>query len=139
MSSTSSASRATARRRILHPGSVMMIVGALCVLAGSVLPWVRTAAGNLPGYGGAGILTAALGMLLFSGAVIPHRVSAITHCLVVGLPVAALVVWQSVKLGLTVASTGAWWHVWAGEGLVLVGTGAAVVLATAWRLYRNPF
>lgn len=117
----------------------MMIVGALCVLIGSLLPWVRTAAGNLPGYGGAGVLTAALAMLLFSGAVIPHRISAIVHCVVVGLPVAVIVAWQSVRLGHTVATTDAWWHVWAGEGLVLVGAGAVVVLATAWRLYRNPF
>ncbi|RPF22391.1 hypothetical protein EDD34_3050 [Myceligenerans xiligouense] len=117
----------------------MMIVGALCVLIGSMLPWVRTAAGNLPGYGGAGVLTAALGMLLFSGAVIPHRVSAIAHCVVVGVPVAAIVAWQSVKLGQTVASTDAWWQVWAGEGLVLAGAGAVVVLVTAWRLYREPF
>lgn len=116
----------------------MMIVGALCVLFGAMLPWVRTAAGNLPGYGGAGILTAALGMLLFSGAVIPHRVSAIVHCAVVGLPVAAIAVWQSVKLAGIVASTDAWWHVWAGEGLVLTVVGATVVLATAWRLYRLP-
>lgn len=128
-----------ARRRIFHPGSVMMIVGALCILVGSMLPWVRTAAGNLPGYGGGGILTAALAMLLFAGAVIPYRVSAIVHCAVVGLPVAFIVAWQAVKLGGTVAATDAWWHVWAGEGLVLVGAGAVVVLATGWRLYRNPF
>jgi hypothetical protein len=139
MSSTSSASRPASRRRIFHPGSALMIAGALCILVGSLLPWVRTAAGNLPGYGGGGLLTAALGMLLFAGAVIPYRVSAIAHCAVVGLPVAAIVAWQSVKLGATVAATDAWWGVWAGEGLVLTGAGAVVVLGTAWRLYRNPF
>lgn len=137
MSSTSSASK-PATRRIFHSGSTLMIVAALFIIIGSMLPWVRTAAGNVPGYGGAGVITAALGMLLFSGAVIPHRISAITHCAVVGLPVAFLVAWQSAKLGATIAATDAWWQVWAGEGLVLVGSGAVVVLAVAWRLYRNP-
>ncbi|MBO0607866.1 hypothetical protein [Myceligenerans salitolerans] len=139
MSSTSSASGPTVRRRIFHPGSTMMIVGALCVLVGSLLPWVRTAAGNLPGYGGPGLWTGTLALALFAGAVIPYRVSAVAHCAVVGLPVAFIAAWQSVELGRTVAATDAWWHVWAGEGLVLTGAGAVVVLATAWRLYRNPF
>lgn len=115
----------------------MMIVAALCILVGSLLPWVRTGAGNVPGYGGAGVITASLGMLLFSGAVVPHRISAVVHCLVVGLPVGFLVAWQGIKLGSTVAATDAWWHVWAGEGLVLVGIGAFVALAVAWRLYRT--
>lgn len=138
MSSTSSASKPAARRPIFHPGSLMMVVGALCIIIGSLLPWVRTAAGNVPGYGGGGLFTACLGMLLFSGAVIPNRLSAIAHCAVVGVPVAAIVAWQAVRLGGTVAGTDAWWHVWAGEGLVLVGAGAVVVLTVAWRLFRTP-
>ncbi|GAB3167988.1 hypothetical protein GCM10027059_29860 [Myceligenerans halotolerans] len=115
-----------------------MIVGALCILFGSMLPWVRTAAGNLPGYGGGGLVTGSLALLLFAGAVIPHRVSAIVHCAVAGIPVAFIAAWQAVELGGVVASTDAWWHVWAGEGLVLTATGATVILATAWRLYRLP-
>src|SRR5690606_12093935 len=86
MASTSSTSGTAVRRRVTHPGSLAMIVGGLCVFVGSVLPWISTPLGDIPGHASyLGWATMAAAPLAFAGAVLPFRRVAIVHCLVVAI------------------------------------------------------
>ncbi|WP_418277477.1 hypothetical protein ACNHYB_05895 [Isoptericola jiangsuensis] len=148
MASTTSASLAnllraggrvpTRRKRILHPGSVGMLVGGLAVIVGSLLPWVITPVGTLSGTAGPGLWTLCGGFIAVAGALFPRRWFAIIHALVAGGTVALVAGWQLVRLVQVSAATDAWGQAMPGIGLVLVSGGAVVLLATAVRLLRTP-
>ncbi|GGM25866.1 hypothetical protein ACFQBY_04245 [Promicromonospora citrea] len=135
MASTSSTSGTAVRRRVTHPGSLAMIVGGLCVFVGSVLPWISTPLGDIPGHASyLGWATMAAAPLAFAGAVLPFRRVAIVHCLVVALPaVVAGGIYLAQVVQLTVVA-GAFPTAWPGMGLVMILGGAVILLRTAWRL-----
>lgn len=139
MSSTSSTSGTAVRRRVFHPGSLAMAVGGLCVFIGSVLPWISTPLGDIPGHASyLGWATMAVAPLAFAGAVLPFRRVAIGHCLVVAAPtVAAGVIYLAQVVQLNVIA-GTFPTAWPGMGLVMIIGGAVILLRTAWRLRRTP-
>ncbi|WP_125774047.1 hypothetical protein [Antribacter gilvus] len=137
MASTSSTSGTAVRRRVLHPGSVGMILGGLIIVVGSVLPWVSTPVGSIPGHAGPGLWTLCAAFVALAGAVLPFRRVAVAHCLVAGLPVAFLAAWQVVRLVEVSAATDSWGKALPGMGLVMVAGGAVILLRTAWRLSRS--
>jgi hypothetical protein len=128
----------TQRKRILHPGSVAMLVGGLAVIVGSLLPWVITPIANLSGLAGPGWLTLCGGFIAVAGALFPRRWFAITHCLIAGGTVALVAGWQLVRLAQISAANDSWGQAMPGIGLVLVTGGAVILLATAVRLMRTP-
>lgn len=138
MASTTSATAPTARRRVLHPGSVGMLVGGLVTVVGSLLPWVSTPMGTLLGTAGPGLWTLSAGFLAIAGALIPSRWSAIAHCAVAGLAVGGIAGAQLVRILTLSASTGAWGQLLPGIGLVMVAGGAVLLLRTGVRLLRTP-
>jgi hypothetical protein len=123
-----------ARRRVLHAGSVAMLIGGLITVVGSMLPWVTTPFGSLSGLVGPGLWTLCAGFIAVAGALIPRRTIAIVHCLLPGLAGALIAAWQLLRLLQISASTGAWGQVLPGMGLVMVGGGAVILLRTGWRL-----
>ncbi|MFD2796719.1 hypothetical protein ACFS27_24390 [Promicromonospora vindobonensis] len=136
MSSTSSTS-GTAVRRAFHPGSLAMAIGGLCVMIGSVLPWISTPLGHIPGHASyLGWATMAVAPLAFAGAVLPFRRVAIGHCLVVAVPGAVAVVWSVVQMVQVSVTTDSWGKMWPGMGLVMIAGGTVIMLRTAWRLRR---
>ncbi|WP_402464457.1 hypothetical protein [Isoptericola aurantiacus] len=131
--------RAPARRtRVLHPGSIGMLVGALMVIVGSLMPWVITPLGNLGGTAGPGLWTLCAGFVAVAGAVLPRRWVAISHSLVAGTGAGFVAVWQLVRLAQISGETGSWGQAMPGIGLVMVTGGAVVLLATGVRLLRTP-
>ncbi|NOW01130.1 hypothetical protein [Isoptericola chiayiensis] len=129
---------ATPRKRVLHPGSVGMLVGALLVIVGSLLPWVVTPVGTLSGTGGPGLWTLCAGFVGVAGAVIPRRWVAVSHSLVAGTGTAFVAGWQLVRLVQVSSATDAWGQAMPGIGLVMAAGGAVVLLATGVRLLRTP-
>jgi hypothetical protein len=111
-----------------------MLVGGLIVAVGSLLPWVTTPFGSLSGTAGPGLWTLSAGFIAVAGALLPVRKVAIGHCLVAGFAVAAIVVWQVVRLGYLSAATDAWGQLLPGIGLVMAAGGAVVLLRTGFRL-----
>jgi hypothetical protein len=139
MSSTSSTSGTAVRRRVFHPGSLAMAVGGLCVLIGSVLPWISTPLGHIPGHASyLGWATMFVAPLAIAGAVLPFRRVAIGHCLVAAAPGVVAVVWNLGKMAQVSADTDSWGRLWPGMGLVMVAGGTVILLRTAWRLFRTP-
>ncbi|NNU28025.1 hypothetical protein HLI28_10780 [Isoptericola sp. JC619] len=131
--------RTPARRtRVFHPGSLGMLLGALAVIVGSLLPWVITPVGTLSGTAGPGLWTLCAGFVAVAGAVIPRRWVAISHSLVAGTSVAFVVGWQLVRLGEVSAATDSWGQAMPGIGLVMAAGGAVVLLATGVRVLRSP-
>ncbi|ANC30802.1 hypothetical protein [Isoptericola dokdonensis] len=131
--------RAPARRRqVFHPGSVGMLTGALLVVVGSLLPWVVTPFGNLGGTAGPGLWTLCAGFIALAGALLPRRWVAIWHAVVAGGTAGLVVGWQLARLVQVMSSTNSWGQAMPGIGLVMVGGGAVVLLATAVRLVRRP-
>lgn len=126
------------RKQILHPGSVGLLVGALTVIVGSMLPWVITPVGSISGTAGPGLWTLCGGFLAVAGALLPRRWVAISHGLVAGGGVALVAGWQLVRLVQVSAATDAWGQAMPGIGLVMVAGGAVVLLATTVRLVRTP-
>jgi hypothetical protein len=125
---------APARRRVLHAGSLGMIIGGLLALVGSLLPWVITPFGSLSGTAGPGLWTLCAGFIAIAGALLPYRMVAIGHALLPGLAVAAIVVWQVARLVYLSSATGSWGQLMPGIGMVMVAGGAVVLLRTAMRL-----
>ncbi|MFY1633295.1 hypothetical protein ACN27F_08425 [Solwaraspora sp. WMMB335] len=125
---------APARRRVLHAGSLGMIVGGLLALVGSLLPWVITPFGPLSGTAGPGLWTLSAGFIAVAGALLPYRKVAVAHCLVPGLAVAVIVGWQLARLVYLSSATGGWGQLLPGIGLVMVAGGAVVLLRTGMRL-----
>ncbi|GIJ78680.1 hypothetical protein SAMN05443287_102354 [Micromonospora phaseoli] len=123
-----------ARRRILHAGSIGMIVGGLLALVGSLLPWVITPFGSLSGVAGPGLWTLSVAFLAIAGALLPYRRVAIAHSLIPGLVVAVIVGWQVARLISLSASTGSWGQLMPGIGLVMAAGGAVVLIRTGMRL-----
>lgn len=122
---------------MFHPGSLAMVIGGLCVMIGSVLPWISTPLGHIPGHASyLGWATMAAAPLAFAGAVLPFRRVAIGHCLVVAAPGVLAVVWQIVQMVQVSADTDSWGKVWPGMGLVMIAGGTVILLRTAWRLRR---
>ncbi|WP_454853393.1 hypothetical protein [Promicromonospora soli] len=139
MASMTSTSGTAVRRRVFHPGSLAMAIGGLCVLIGSVLPWISTPLGHIPGHASyLGWATMAAAPLAFAGAVLPYRRVAIGHCLVVAAPVVLAVGWQTVQIVQVSAGTDSWGRLWPGMGLIMIAGGAVILLRTAWRMYRTP-
>jgi hypothetical protein len=134
MSSAPETKAAPQRRRMLHAGSVAMIVGGLIMVVGSLLPWVMTPIGNLRGSDGGGLMTFGLGFIAVAGAVLPYRRLAIAHCFVAGAGSAAIVAWQLARLVQLSATTDAWGQLLPGMGLVMVGGGAVILLRAGFRL-----
>lgn len=138
MASTSSTSGTAVRRRVFHPGSLAMVIGGLCVLVGSVLPWISTPLGDIPGHASyLGWATMAVAPLAFAGAVLPFRRVAVAHCLLVAAPTVVaggIYVAQVVQLNVI---AGAFPTAWPGMGLVMIIGGAVILLRTAWRLRRT--
>lgn len=111
-----------------------MIVGGIITVVGSLLPWVTTPFGSLSGLVGPGLWTLSAGFIAIAGALIPHRKVAIAHCLAPGAAVAVIAAWQVAQLLYITATTGAWWQVLPGMGLVMVSGGAVILLRAGWRL-----
>lgn len=126
------------RKRILHPGSAGLLVGALVVIVGSLLPWVLTPFGSISATTGPGLWTLAGGFIAVAGALIPRRWSAIMHCFISGGTVGFVAGWQLVRLAEISAQTGSWGQAMPGIGLVMVTGGAVILLATGIRLLRTP-
>jgi hypothetical protein len=125
---------APVRRRVLHAGSLGMIVGGVLALVGSLLPWVITPFGSLSGVAGPGLWTLSVAFLAIAGALLPYRKVAIAHSLFPGLVVAVIVGWQVARLISLSASTGAWGQLMPGIGLVMAAGGAVVLIRTGMRL-----
>ncbi|MEU5554396.1 MULTISPECIES: hypothetical protein [unclassified Micromonospora] len=125
---------APVRRRILHAGSLGMLVGGLLVLVGSVLPWVITPFGSINGAAGPGLWTLSVGFLAIAGALLPYRKVAIAHSLIPGVTVALIVGWQAARLISLSASTGAWGQLMPGIGMVMAAGGTVVLIRTGMRL-----
>ncbi|WP_129786976.1 hypothetical protein [Promicromonospora panici] len=139
MASMTSTSGTAVRRRVFHPGSLAMAIGGLCVMIGSVLPWISTPLGHIPGHASyLGWATLAAAPLAFAGAVLPYRRVAIGHCLVAAAPAVLAVGWQTVQMVLVSADTDSWGKLWPGMGLIMIAGGAVILLRTAWRLIRTP-
>ncbi|MFC7405839.1 hypothetical protein [Georgenia alba] len=145
MASTTSSPAGTAgtsapgpQKRILHPGSVGMLLGGLLTLVGSLLPWVMTPLGNLAGTAGPGLWTLCAGFLGIAGAVLPYRRVALAHCLLAGGVAGVIVGWQVARLAHLSATTDAWGQLLPGMGLVMVAGGTVVLLRTGIRLLRTP-
>lgn len=111
-----------------------MLIGGLITAVGSMLPWVTTPLGSLSGMVGPGLWTLCAGFIAIAGAVMPHRKIAIAHCLVPGLGVAAIAVWQILRLLRISATTDSWGEILPGMGLVMVTGGAVILLRAGWRL-----
>ncbi|GAA1971811.1 hypothetical protein GCM10009718_04430 [Isoptericola halotolerans] len=126
------------RKQILHPGSIGLLVGALVVVVGSLLPWVLTPFGSISGTAGPGLWTLCAGFVAVAGALLPRRWVAISHGLVAGGGAGFVAVWQLVRLGQVSATTDAWGQAMPGIGLVMVAGGAVILLATTVRLIRTP-
>jgi hypothetical protein len=124
------------RKRILHPGSIGLLVGGLVTAVGSLLPWVSTPVGSLSGTGGGGLWTLSAGFIAIAGALLPYRKVAIAHCLVPGAAVALIATWQVARLVNLSAATDSWGQLLPGMGLVMVVGGAVILLRTGVRLLR---
>ena len=106
-------------------------------MIGSVLPWISTPLGHIPGHASyLGWATMAVAPLAFAGAVLPFRRVAIVHCLVVAVPGAVAVVWQIVQMVQVSSTTDSWGKMWPGMGLVMIAGGTVIMLRTAWRMRR---
>ncbi|MDG4832652.1 hypothetical protein O7627_25565 [Solwaraspora sp. WMMD1047] len=125
---------APARRRVLHAGSLGMIIGGVLSFVGSLMPWVITPFGTLSGTAGPGLWTLSAGFIAIAGALLPYRKVAIAHALVPGLAVAAIVGWQVVRLLQLSSTTDSWGQLMPGIGLVMVAGGAVVLIRTGVRL-----
>lgn len=118
----------------MHSGSIPMIIGGLCLVVGSVLPWVSTPLGTLSGAGGAGLWTLCSGFIAIAGALLPYRGVAFTHALLPGIFAAVIAVWQVGRLLQLSATMDSWGKLLPGIGLVLVGGGAVILLRAALRI-----
>ena len=135
MASTTSAP--TVRKR-LHPGSAGMLVGGLLIIVGSMLPWIFVAGLTMSGSLPLKLWLLSAGCIAVAGALIARRWSVVAHCAVAGLTAGVLVAWQLALLIRISASTDAWGAALPSIGLVMVGGGAVVVLATGVRVLRTP-
>ncbi len=138
MASTMSAIAPTTRRRVLHPGSIGMLVGGLMAVVGSLLPWVMTPLGVVYGTAGGGLWTLCAGFVAVAGALINHRWSAVAHCAVAGLATTGIAAWQLVHLATLSAATDSWGRLLPSIGLVMVAGAGVVLLRTGVRVWRAP-
>lgn len=111
-----------------------MLVGGIITVVGSLLPWVTTPFGSLSGMVGPGLWTLCAGFIAIAGALMPNRKIAIAHCLVPGLGVAFIAVWQVAQLLYLSATTASWGQLLPGMGLVMVCGGAVILIRAGWRL-----
>ncbi|MFV2144383.1 MULTISPECIES: hypothetical protein [Isoptericola] len=125
------------RKQIMHPGSVGLLVGALAVIVGSMLPWVITPLGNISGTAGPGLWTLCGGFIAVAGALIPRRWVAVSHSFLAGGAVAFVAGWQLLRLVQISEATDAWGQAMPGIGLVMSLGGAVILLTTGVRLVRT--
>lgn len=130
-------SPATKDRRILHAGSVGMIVGGLVAIVGSMLPWVSTPLGSFYGTGGPGLWTLSAGFLAIAGALMPMPRLALAHAVIPGLGIAVIVVWQVARLVELSVRTDTWGKLLPGMGLVMAAGAAVILLRTGYRLWTS--
>lgn len=124
---TASAAGAPRRRR-LQPGQGKLLVAALLVGLGAVMPWVQTVAGNVSGLRGPGVWTFYAAALGIAGGLVPSRRAAAVQGAVLAVVAVGLAGWQVVHLLRLVGAAG-----WApGPGLVLT-VGGGVLAAVAAR------
>lgn len=124
------------RSRVLHPGSMGMLMGGLVLIVGSLLPWVYTPFGSLSGTDGPGLWTLCCGFLAVAGALMPFRRIALAHAALPGAAAGAIVGWQAARIVQLSASTNSWGQLLPSIGMVLVAGGAVILVRTAVRLYR---
>ncbi|RNL86768.1 hypothetical protein [Halostreptopolyspora alba] len=131
---SSSGSTTTAPRRVLHPGSVGMLIGGALLIIGSITPWVSTPLGNISGMAGPGLWVLCAGTVAMAGALLPYRRVALLHALVPAVAAGGLVLWQLARFAHLSATTDSWGKMLPGIGLVIVAGGAALLLRATHRL-----
>jgi hypothetical protein len=139
MASITSADKAQAApraRRVMHLGSLGMLLGGVMLIIGAVTPWVSTPFLTFNATQGPGLWILCAGTIAVAGALIPHRIVAIAQAALPGVVTAALVAWQLGLLIYVSATTDAWGQLLPGIGMVLTAGGAVVLLRAAWRMYR---
>lgn len=114
-----------------------LAIFAFLVMLGSVLPWVDTPFGSLPGYQGGGLWTLSAGAIMLAGTLLhgvwPRRGLLVGHALVGAGVALALAGWQAVRL-VRLCGGGACGP---GVGLVLVGLGSIGGLLLVGRLLTD--
>jgi ribulose 1,5-bisphosphate carboxylase large subunit-like protein len=120
-------SAAGAPRRRLQPGQGTLLVAALLVALGAVLPWVQTVAGNVSGMRGPGLWTFYAAALGVAGGLVPSRRAAAVQGGALAVAAVGLAAWQVVHL-LRLVGTAGWVP---GPGLVLTVGGGVLAGAAA--------
>lgn len=131
---SSSSSTPTVPRRMLHAGSVGMLIGGALLIIGSITPWVSTPLGNISGMAGPGLWVLCAGTIAMAGALIPYRNVALLHALVPAVAAGGLVFWQLARFVHLSATTDSWGKMLPGIGLVIVAGGTALLLRAAHRM-----
>lgn len=134
MASSGGSATTPAPRRVLHVGSVGMLIGGLLLIIGSITPWVSTPLGNLSGMAGPGLWVLCAGTIAMAGALLPYRRVALAHALVAAVPAGGLVLWQLARLAHLSATTATWGKMLPGIGLVIVAGGTVLLLRAAHRI-----
>lgn len=128
----------TGGRRVTRPGALAVLGGGLLAVVGSLLPWVITPVGSLPGLSGAGVWTLSAGFVAIAGAVMPYPRVALVHVLCAGAVLACLSVWQLTRLAALSAQTDSWGSLLPGIGLVMVTGAAVILLRGGYSMVRTP-
>jgi hypothetical protein len=131
MSTPVTAVPATRRWPYAGHGQKPLLLGAVLIVLGSLLPWVMTPFGNLSGLRGAGLWTLYLGVIGIPGAVLRSRRLAWWHALLAGVPAVVLTAWQLVRLVELGWRTGTFTGALPGMGLLLVLGGGVLALRAA--------
>ena len=134
MASSTGAATTSTHRRILHAGSVGMLIGGALLIIGSITPWVSTPLGNLSGMAGPGLWVLCGGTIAMAGALLPYRTLAILHALLPAVLAGGLVLWQLAHLAHLSATTDSWGRMLPGIGLVFVVGGTVLLLRAAHRM-----
>lgn len=116
-------------------GQKPLLMAALLMVVGSMLPWVMTPVGNLLGVAGAGVLTLYLAVIGIAGALIRRRLPALIQATVTGAGAIALTTWQLGRLAQLSAATDTWGQLVPGVGLIMVLASGLLALVAAHRLY----
>ncbi len=117
-------------------GQKDLLIGAVLIVFGSLLPWVMTPFGNLSGLRGAGLWTFYLGVVGIPGALVRRRKAALLHAVIAALPAVTLGAWQLLRLVTIGVGTGTATGALPGIGLVMVLGGGIIAARGAWRLHR---
>ena len=110
-----------------------LLGASLMILVGAFLPWIHTAAGNILGIHGPGLVTMYAAFLGIAGAIVrsPRVVS--VHAALVAVPALVLPVWQVARFVSRVGFEG-WMP---GAGVVLTFGGGVLAAVAAVRLWQE--